>query len=70
MHSSKFWVCAYFSTGVSGGGVFKLLKAFNHLFFMLAVDAVDIFLSRPASPSSLLVKSSFCNNYPTLNISN
>lgn len=54
----------YFSVSfgdAEGGGVFRLLKAFNHLFFMLPVDAEDIFLSRPESAdSSLFKKSSFC----------
>lgn len=49
-----------------GGGVFKLLNAFNHLDFIEAVDTEDILRSTPElppSPVSILAEnSSFCND--------
>jgi len=45
-----------------GALVLRLLKAFNHLFFMLPVEEDDILRSRVESEalSTLEAKSSFC----------
>lgn len=47
--------------------VFRLLKAFSHLFFILPVEEDDILRSRLESdaPSALEANSSFCNTTKT-----